>query len=54
MQYTLFGNGNVEGGYNRTIDFLKKRDFLKKAGLSIVTSMFWEKSLSMEAAQVTV
>jgi hypothetical protein len=30
--WTLFGNGNVEGGYNRTIDFLKKRDFPRKAG----------------------
>jgi hypothetical protein len=35
MQYTLyplFVAGNVESGYNRTIDFLKKRDFPKKAG----------------------
>jgi hypothetical protein len=32
MQYTLFGARNVESGYDRTIDFLKKRDFPRKAG----------------------
>jgi hypothetical protein len=32
MQYMLFGDGNVESGCDRTIDFLKKRDFPRKAG----------------------